>query len=95
MVLLNAAFTIMAVYHLAYLGVMFGSQSPEERDLELQVSEYNAYGLYCYVRYIPLGCVCDLLQGFSMSHTLRKWAHLNFLSHWTALASYALYLILG
>lgn len=35
---LNAAFMLLAVYHLAYLGVMFGSQSPEERELELQVS---------------------------------------------------------
>lgn len=36
--LLNLGFTILAMYHLAYLGVMFGSQSPEEQDLELQVS---------------------------------------------------------
>lgn len=40
-VLLNAAFALLAVYHLAYLGVMFGSQSPEERKLELQVCMFR------------------------------------------------------
>ena len=35
--ILNTGFTILAMYHLAYLGLMFGSQTMEERDLELQV----------------------------------------------------------
>lgn len=37
-VILNVNFTVLAMFHLAYLGLMFGSQSPEERDLELQVN---------------------------------------------------------
>jgi len=37
--LVNSAFTMLAVFHLAYLGLMFGSQSPEERELQAQVRE--------------------------------------------------------
>jgi porcupine-like protein len=33
-------------------------------------------------------------QGFSYTHTLKKWAHLNFLSHWVALGTFILSLIL-
>ncbi len=33
----NSAFTVLAMFHLAYLGLMFGSQSPEEMDLQAQV----------------------------------------------------------
>lgn len=48
MIVLNAGFTILAMFHLAYLGVMFGSQSPEEKDLELQVSKtLSAVKLVC------------------------------------------------
>ncbi len=36
--MLNIGFTVLAMYHLAYLGLMFGSRSPEEDDLKLQVS---------------------------------------------------------
>lgn len=55
MIVLNAGFTILAMFHLAYLGVMFGSQSPEEKDLELQVSKtlmLSAVKLVCVLRMV-------------------------------------------
>lgn len=33
-------------------------------------------------------------QGYSMSHTLEKWSHLNFASHWVAAFSYAFYYLI-
>ena len=39
--MVNTGFTVLAIFHLAYLGLMFGAQSPEEMDLELQVIFYN------------------------------------------------------
>ena len=38
--LLNVGFSLLAVFHLAYLGLMFGGQSEEEATLELQVGTY-------------------------------------------------------
>lgn len=36
----------------------------------------------------------SVLQGYSMFHTLRKWGHLNYLSHWVALLTYIISLVL-
>ncbi|XP_064394949.1 protein-serine O-palmitoleoyltransferase porcupine-like [Halichondria panicea] len=66
--IVNIFFTLLAMFHLAYLGLMFGAQSHSESELQA--------------------------KGFSMFHTLRKWSHLNFLSHWVALVSYFIYLLL-
>jgi porcupine-like protein len=33
-------------------------------------------------------------QGFSRAHTLKKWAHLDFLSHWVAIGTYLISLLL-
>ena len=34
---MNAGFSLLAVFHLAYLGLMFGGHSPEEDSMELEV----------------------------------------------------------
>ena len=36
----------------------------------------------------------SVLQGYSMFHTLRKWGHLNYLSHWVALLTYVISLVI-
>lgn len=33
-------------------------------------------------------------QGYSMDHTLNKWSHLGFASHWVAAATYVFYLLI-
>ena len=38
--LLNVGFSVLAIFHLAYLGLMFGGRSEEEATLELQVGTY-------------------------------------------------------
>eukprot|EP00731_Ephydatia_muelleri_P024150 Em0016g421a len=62
--LLNAGFSLLAVVHLAYLGLMFGVQSTD-------ASAHQG-------------------EGFSMTHTLKKWSHLDFLCHWVALLTYCI-----
>lgn len=66
--LLNAGFSVIAMIHLAYLGLMFGVQSAD-----------------------PLS---HQGEGFSMTHTLKKWSHLNFFSHWVVLLTYCISYIL-
>lgn len=41
------------------------------------------------------GCIPVIsLQGYSMDHTLNKWSHLGFASHWVAAATYIFYLLI-
>lgn len=61
----NLGFSFLAVFHLAYLGIMFGSDSGEQE------------------------------RGYGMKHTLSKWSHLDFASHWVALATFFLSRIIG
>ncbi|KAI8504060.1 hypothetical protein Bbelb_181280 [Branchiostoma belcheri] len=59
--LTNLCFCLLAMFHLAYLGVMFDSSSDVEE------------------------------EGYTMSHTLQKWAQLDYASHWVAVGSYVFY----
>lgn len=61
----NLGFSFLAVFHLAYLGIMFGSDSEEQE------------------------------RGYGMKHTLSKWSHLDFASHWVALATFLFSRIIG
>ncbi|KAM7437527.1 hypothetical protein ABFA07_012889 [Porites harrisoni] len=54
----NLGFSFLSMFHLAYLGIMFGG------DTEVQE------------------------KGYGMKHTLSKWSHLDFASHWVALATF-------
>ncbi|KAK2563139.1 Protein-serine O-palmitoleoyltransferase porcupine, partial [Acropora cervicornis] len=56
----NLGFSFLSMFHLAYLGIMFGG------DTELQE------------------------RGYGMMHTLSKWSHLDFASHWVAFATFLL-----
>ncbi|XP_068718804.1 protein-serine O-palmitoleoyltransferase porcupine-like [Montipora capricornis] len=56
----NLGFSFLSIFHLAYLGIMFGG------DTELQE------------------------RGYGMMHTLSKWSHLDFASHWVAFATFLL-----
>eukprot|EP00058_Branchiostoma_floridae_P011771 XP_002597259.1 hypothetical protein BRAFLDRAFT_203459 [Branchiostoma floridae] len=59
--LTNLCFCLLAMFHLAYLGVMFDSSSDVEE------------------------------EGYTMSHTLQKWAQLDYASHWVAVGSFVFY----
>lgn len=59
----NLALGLLAAFHLAYLGLMFDTESQQE-------------------------------QGYSMQHTLGKWSELQFASHWVALATYVIHLLI-
>ncbi|XP_078596358.1 protein-serine O-palmitoleoyltransferase porcupine-like [Branchiostoma floridae x Branchiostoma japonicum] len=59
--LTNLCFCLLAMFHLAYLGVMFDSSSDVEE------------------------------EGYTMSHTLHKWAQLDYASHWVAVGSFVFY----
>lgn len=61
----NLGFSFLSVFHLAYLGIMFGG------DTEVQE------------------------RGYDMKHTLSKWSHLDFASHWVALVTFLLSRITG
>ncbi|XP_020911773.2 protein-serine O-palmitoleoyltransferase porcupine [Exaiptasia diaphana] len=60
----NLAFSFLSVFHLAYLGIMFGGDASEQE------------------------------QGFDIRRALRKWTELDFASHWVALASFMISLII-
>lgn len=60
----NLFFGMLAVFHLAYLGVTFDG-APELQE-----------------------------QGYSMRHTLNKWARLQFASHWVAAFTFLFYLVI-
>ncbi|GFO15600.1 cysteine n-palmitoyltransferase porcupine [Plakobranchus ocellatus] len=56
----NLGFGALAMFHLAYLGLMFDSSDGEDK-------------------------------GYTMWHTLDKWAGLNYLSHWVAVGTFIVY----
>ncbi|XP_031561712.1 protein-serine O-palmitoleoyltransferase porcupine-like [Actinia tenebrosa] len=60
----NLSFGFLSVFHLAYLGIMFGGDASEQT------------------------------QGSSMSFTLKKWTELDFASHWVAMATLLLSIII-
>ncbi|XP_038066332.1 protein-serine O-palmitoleoyltransferase porcupine-like [Patiria miniata] len=60
--LTNICFGLLAMFHLAYLGVMFSSDSSELQE-----------------------------KGYEMHHTLKKWSHLDYASHYVAGATYVFY----
>ncbi|XP_022107837.1 protein-serine O-palmitoleoyltransferase porcupine-like isoform X2 [Acanthaster planci] len=59
--LTNLCFGLLAMFHLAYLGVMFNSEE------ELQE------------------------KGYEMEHTLKKWSHLDYASHYVAATTFVFY----
>ncbi|NP_001161633.1 porcupine-like protein [Saccoglossus kowalevskii] len=59
--IVNFCFGLLAVFHLAYLGVMFDSSSQTEE------------------------------QGYTMDHTLSKWANLDYASHYVVLFTFVFY----
>lgn len=61
--LTNMCFGILAMFHLAYLGLMFDSSREQDK-------------------------------GYTMEHTLQKWANLDYTSHWVVLGTYLFYLII-
>ncbi|OWF52531.1 protein-serine O-palmitoleoyltransferase porcupine-like [Mizuhopecten yessoensis] len=61
--LTNVCFALLAVFHLAYLGLMFDSSREQDK-------------------------------GYTMKHTLEKWANLDYASHWVVLGTYIFYLII-
>lgn len=61
----NLGLSFLAVFHLAYLGIMFGGDS--------EIQE----------------------KGYGMNHTLGKWSDLDFASHWVALATFLLSIIIS
>eukprot|EP00096_Caligus_rogercresseyi_P004079 TRINITY_DN18215_c0_g1_i1.p1 TRINITY_DN18215_c0_g1~~TRINITY_DN18215_c0_g1_i1.p1 ORF type:complete len:530 (-),score=109.98 TRINITY_DN18215_c0_g1_i1:55-1644(-) len=63
-ILVNLAFGLLAHFHLAYLGVMFGQSNPMEE------------------------------EGYSWRHTLSKWRHLGFLSHYVIAFTYSISFLL-
>jgi porcupine-like protein len=62
-IIANVSFSLLAMFHLAYLGLMFDNSDEQE-------------------------------EGYSMEHTLSKWYHLGFASHWVAAASYFFFLLI-
>lgn len=63
-VLINVTFSVLAVFHLAYLGIMFDSNSREQE------------------------------SGYSLTHTLSKWASLSYSSHWIIFVCYIMYVLI-
>ncbi|XP_060062943.1 protein-serine O-palmitoleoyltransferase porcupine-like [Ylistrum balloti] len=61
--LTNVCFGLLALFHLAYLGLMFDSSREQDK-------------------------------GYTMKHTLEKWANLDYASHWVVLGTYIFYLII-
>ncbi|XP_071571993.1 protein-serine O-palmitoleoyltransferase porcupine isoform X1 [Temnothorax nylanderi] len=59
----NLMFSGLAMFHLAYLGLMFDTSDLQE-------------------------------TGYSYSHTINKWAELGFASHWVALATFCIYILI-
>ncbi|KAL6266459.1 hypothetical protein P5V15_003307 [Pogonomyrmex californicus] len=59
----NLMFSGLAMFHLAYLGLMFDTSDLQE-------------------------------TGYSYRHTITKWSELGFASHWVALATYCIYLLI-
>lgn len=59
----NLMFSGLAIFHLAYLGLMFDMSDLQE-------------------------------TGYSYSHTINKWAELGFASHWVALATFCIYILI-
>ncbi|KAL0099343.1 hypothetical protein PUN28_020125 [Cardiocondyla obscurior] len=59
----NLMFSGLAMFHLAYLGLMFDMSDLQE-------------------------------TGYSYSHTINKWAELGFASHWVALATFCIYILI-
>lgn len=59
----NLMFSGLAMFHLAYLGLMFDMSELQE-------------------------------TGYSYSHTINKWAELGFASHWVALATFCIYILI-
>ncbi|XP_072026412.1 protein-serine O-palmitoleoyltransferase porcupine-like [Amphiura filiformis] len=61
-ILTNVVFGLLAMFHLAYLGLMFDTDDSELEE-----------------------------QGYDWTHTLSKWSHLNYASHWVALITFVFY----
>lgn len=56
------------------------------------------FGMLCVFHLTYLGLMFDSSseeeQGYSMEHTMNKWSHLGFASHWVAAATYVFYLLI-
>ncbi|XP_063885813.1 protein-serine O-palmitoleoyltransferase porcupine-like isoform X4 [Scylla paramamosain] len=63
-IFINISFSVLAMVHLAYLGIMFDSNSQEQE------------------------------TGYSLSHTLSKWASLSYSSHWIIFVCYIMYILI-
>lgn len=63
-VFINFSFSVLAVFHLAYLGIMFDFNSRQQD------------------------------SGYSLSHTLNKWASLSYSSHWIIFVCYIMYALI-
>lgn len=89
--LLNLLFSLLAVFHLTYLGSMF-DPGVDEQDVE----EVGATFLHTQVdgrasRREALGGVCWSLQGYPAIHTIRRWAQLDWAGHWVVFACWVFY----
>ena len=156
--LVNGLFTLLAMFHLAYLGLMFGGQSEKETSLGIQVAPmitasahsqpsnlgFELLGMSYNKSTLVCSTACNspfppththshththtqshthtqthihtqshthtityththnhthththmYTQGYSMMHTLRKWSHLDFLSHWIVLLTYLISMVI-
>ena len=45
--MVNIGFTLLNIFHLAYLGVMFGGSTDEQSELEVEVGYIHIYESFC------------------------------------------------
>lgn len=92
MTLLNLAFSLLAIFHLTYLGSMF-DPGVDEQDVE-EVGPRRHTRLQRSMQEgtnAALRALSPSLQGYRASHTIHRWAQLNWASHWVVVACWVFY----
>lgn len=90
--LLNLAFSLLAVFHLTYLGSMFDA-GVDEQEVE-EVSPRRHTGAVLLQTEEKQKMEAELfvwLQGFTALHTLHRWTQLHWASHWVVFTCWVFY----